>query len=396
LRILLIWPHFYPDLSGVACAKRGEAFAKYCSKKGIKVHVIAPKSKNVSTTGIKYENYEVNRVKTYDTVRESYSFLISMLYFPFSIRELITRVKEIKPDLIISSTPGPFIPFEGLLTAKYLKIPYIFYMADSWHLTRHSHKGILRKYLKMLLERVCATYSDYIFVVTPTLKQIISEGYNIHQDKLKVVYNGVDLNSFPKLEKNEIYDLVHLGSPRFYYDTVKLIDSFSIIVHNYPEIKLIFLGCTTEIYVKKVKLYAEEKGLLDNIEFVPIIPYEKVPYELSKAKIGIISLIDRAEYKSAIGVKVYEYMAAGLPTAYLGPSNSEQEKIIIDNDIGVSSSNITDFAEKVIHLMKNKKTRDIMGENARICVKKYSWENIINKTIDEHINPLASNRGKYV
>lgn len=389
MKVLLFWPYFYPDLSGVACSNRGEAFAKYCNKHGINVYVITPKRKNNGNVKIDNIDYSVDRIKTYNTVGESHSFLVSLLYFPVSVTRLLKVVKKIKPDVIISSTPGPFMPLEGLIVAKYLNIPYIFDMQDSWHLTRYSHRGTVRNNIKMFLERLCAIYSNSIFTVTPSYKKIISEGYNLDQDKLKLVYNGVNLEPFSNLEKNEIIDLIHLGSPRIYYDTIKLIDAFSIIVQHSPRTKLSFIGCTNENYVQETRKYAEEKGLLDNIDFTPLIPYEKVPHELAKAKIGIISIIDRPEYKAPIGVKVLEYMAAGLPTAYLGPSGSEQEKMIIDNNVGIVASNATDFAEKVTSLMNDRSRRDLMGKQAKSCIKKYTWEKIVTEAIEEDIRPLV-------
>lgn len=389
MKVLLFWPYFYPDLSGVACSNRGEAFANYCNKHGINVYVITPKRKNNGNVKIDNIDYSVDRIKTYNTVGESHSFLVSLLYFPVSVIRLIKATKKIKPDVIISSTPGPFMPLEGLIVAKYLNIPYIFDMQDSWHLTRYSHRGTVRNSIKMFLERLCATYSNSIFTVTPSYKKIISEGYNLDQDKLKLVYNGVDLEPFSNIEKNEIIDLIHLGSPRIYYDTIKLIDAFSIIVQYSPRTKLSFIGCTNENYAQETRKYAEEKGLLDNIEFTPLIPYEKVPRELAKAKIGIISIIDRPEYKVPIGVKVLEYMAAGLPTAYLGPSGSEQEKMIIDNNVGIVASNATDFAEKVTSLMNDKRRRDLMGKQAKCCIKKYTWEKIVTEAIEEYIRPIV-------
>lgn len=389
MRILLFWPYFYPDTSGIACAKRGEAFAKYCSKKGIEVFVVVPKRKDIIDNKIDHEGYKIERLKTYNSIGESNSYLFSLLYFPISVTKLIKHARKIKPNIVISSTPGPFMPIEGLIVSKYLNIPHIFDMEDSWHLTKYSHKGTLRTHLKMFLERVCAIYSTSVFTVTPTLKQIVSKGYNIPQDKIQVVYNGVDLDSFPQLEKNEAIDLVHLGSPRFYYDTTKLIEAFSIIVQTSPETKLLFLGCSNDSYVQEIKVYAEQRKLLKNIYFAPPILHDQVPYELSKAKIGIISLIDRPEYKAAIGVKTFEYMSTGIPTAYLGPAGSEQEKIINENYIGISASNIVDFSEQVVSLIKDKKRREIMGLNAISCVKNYSWEKIINEAIDSHISPLV-------
>lgn len=393
IKILLLWPYFYPQTFGVACANRGQAFVKYFKKKGVDVHVIAPEKKDAKEI-IEYESCIVERIKTYNTVGESYPFFVSLLYLPVSVVRLIWKIKKIKPDLIMASTPGPFMPFEGLIVAKYLKIPFIFDMQDSWHLSRFSHTGAIRNTIKMYLEGLCAIHANIVFSVTPTYRKTISTGYNIPIKKIELVYNGVDFKAFPKEEKIEIIDLIHLGSPRGYYDTLRLIEAFSIIVRSLPKIRIKFLGCTDEDYVYKIRKFAEEKGVSKNIEFASHMPYENVPYELNKAKIGIISLIDLPEYKSAVGVKVLEYMAAGLPTAYLGPSESEQEQLIKENDVGICATEPDEFAKKVINLLNNIEMRRKMSINARKSIKKYNWEEIINQVFESSIQPLIMRSDK--
>ena len=374
MRILLLWPFFHPDPSGIACAIRGEAFAKYLNKKDVEIFVLVPEKNEVSKDRVVYEGCIVDRVKTYHTIGESHSFILSLLYLPLSVITLIRKVKKIRPNLIIASTPGPFLSFEGLLVAKFLNIPFVFFMADSWHLTRHSHKGFIRTKIKMFIERLCAINADIIFTVTPTLREIISKGYNIPSDNIEIIYSGVDLEHCPRIERSGVVDLIHLGSPRIYYDTVRLIDAFSIINSNLPHTNLKFIGCTDENYVKEIKKYVGKKGLSEKVDFLSAISHEKVPFELSKAKIGVISLIDLPEYTSAIGVKVFEYMAAGLPTAYLGPSESEQERLITENSMGIYASNPIEFAEKVTYLLQNKMLMDKMGENGRESISKYDWK----------------------
>lgn len=394
MKILLLKPFFYPDDSGIACAIRGEAFAKYLNKKGIKINVLVPEKKNVSKKSINYEGCTVERIVTYDTIRESYPLFLSTFYLPISVLKLIRKTKNIRPNLIIVSTPGPLLPLESLLVAKALRIPLIFDIEDSWHMLRNNHKGVLRNYLKMSAERLCANYSDLIFTVTPTLKEIVRSGYNIPEDKIKVVYNGVDLEIIPKTESSETIDLIHLGSPRTYYDTIKLIDAFYILNNFLPGTNLHFIGCTTENYVEKVKQYVDKKGLSKSIKFIGFVKHENVPYELAKAKIGVISTIDLPEYTCGIGVKIFEYMAAGLPTAYLGPSNSEQERIIRNNNIGICSTEPDGFAKAVINLLKDKSLRFTMGNNAKRTVEEYNRERIINKAYDNYILPILKNSGE--
>lgn len=378
MNIILIWPFFYPDRSGVACSNRGEAFSKYLSKKeNVNVHVFAPEKSSIHST-VEYEGVIVERIKTYNYYRGQKNIFTSFVLSIFSLFSFLKRVKKLNPDVIIASTPGPFLPLESFIVAKFLRIPFVFDMQDSWHLSSLSHKGRFKNNFKMALEKLCAVNAELIFTVTPTLRSIISEGYGIDENRIKVIYNGVNpaSHNFQEVDKN--MDLIHLGSPRIYYDTLRLVDALEIIIKKYPGVNIEFLGCTDEDYVRSVIDKVTEKGLSQNIQFSPPIEHEQVYRRLLESKIGIISLIDQDVYRSAIGVKVFEYMQAGIPTVFLGPLESEQEQIITSNSIGLSASNIDGFANNVLSLLEINSLRTEMGENAKNAIQSYMWEHLID------------------
>jgi len=383
MKILLLCPYFYPESN--AAAVRGQAFAKYLSKEGAEVSVIVPEKSDIPNDTIKYEGCRVDRIKTYNTIGESHHFLFSLLYLPFSIFELIRKIKKNKPNLIIASIPSPFLALEGLCVAKYLGVPIILDVRDTWIAGMEVHEGALRNKIKILLEKLICSYVDLIFSVTPLQKKTIVEVYNIPQSKIKVVYNGADLEIFSKIKINKEVDFIHLGGARVYYDTLNLIVAFSYIVKKLPNI----VGCLDDNYTEDVKKCVKKLDLFDNIILLPQIPYEKVPIELAKARIGVISLSFNKAFEPAIGVKTYEYMAMGLPTAYLGPSNNEQYNIIKINNVGVCSSNPKEFAEKCLFLLENEKIREEMGKNALEVVKKYDRKRIVKEAYEKYIKPLV-------
>ena len=60
-------------------------------------------------------------------------------------------------------------------------------------------------------------------------------------------------------------------------------------------------------------------GLTPNVELELAVARSKVPFVLSRAKLGIVSFSDDDVYRAAIGAKAYEYIACGVPLACLGP-----------------------------------------------------------------------------
>lgn len=386
MKILLLWPFFYPHgKKGVACAIRGEAFAKYLSKEGAEVSVIVPEKKGVSTETIDYEGCMVYRSKTYDTTGELYPFFFSLLYLPVSIFLLWIKAKKIRPDLIIVSNPGVFLPLEGSIIAKLLKVPYIFDVQDSLIEIENFEINRLKFCIKKYIEYTIGKYANLIFTVTPTLKNMLVEEYSINPQKLKTIYNGVDLNEFTYHVKNEKYDFIHLGSPRYYYDTISLIDAFSKVVIHFPNVELRFVGVEDNSYTNRVRQHVIDLGLSNNIKFIEDIPHEKIPHELAKAKVGIHTFIQDKVFRCAIGVKIFEYMAAGLPIAHLGPSESEIETLIKKNNIGIFSDSPDDFAKKSIFLLENNKIREVMGINALKTIQEYDWSKTVKRMYKNYL-----------
>lgn len=391
MKVLLFWPFFYPESN--AATARGTAFAKYLTKEGVKVSVITPMKKNFPDKILEYNRYTVYRYKTYDTIGESKSFLFSILYLPFSLLILMKAVKKLNPDLIIASTPGLFLAFESLIIAKYLKIPYIFDVRDTWELEKFTHAGVYKNKIKKYLEKLCCIHSYLIFAISPTLKKQIVKTHKLPTTKVKVVYNGADLESFSNIKKDEIYDLIFVGSPAIYRDLHRLFEAYSYIVDVLPNAKFLFVGWENTGYTQKICEYINALGISESIEFMHKIPHENIPNILAKAKIGVVSLVNEKIFKSAIGAKTYEYLSAGLPIACLGPSfDCELKKLVETNKIGIYKSNPKEFAEEVIFLLNTGEVRKNMSENALNTIKNFDMEKIIHEVYTKYLVSFTDNK----
>jgi len=51
-----------------------------------------------------------------------------------------------------------------------------------------------------------------------------------------------------------------------------------------------------------------------------------------------------------------------------------------------SVKNKQDLIEKITLLLENEEKREKMGENSKNMVKKFDWENVVNKILDEYQN----------
>ncbi|MFC7685331.1 glycosyltransferase family 4 protein [Ureibacillus sp. GCM10028918] len=112
--------------------------------------------------------------------------------------------------------------------------------------------------------------------------------------------------------------------------------------------------------------YVEYKGVLDR---------KDVKEVLSLSKIGLVTLHPIINYLDALPVKMFEYMAAGIPV--IASDFPLWRQIIKKANCGVlvNPLNPTQIAEAVHELLNDEQKAKTMGENGRYAVEQeYNWE----------------------
>lgn len=96
---------------------------------------------------------------------------------------------------------------------------------------------------------------------------------------------------------------------------------------------------------------------------------------LDQAKIGLVVLHPTLAYKEAYAVKMFEYMAAGIPVIC---SDFPLWKSIIDPincGISVKPKDQKELEKAILYLLENPSISKEMGERGRLAIlNKYNWE----------------------
>ncbi|QKG85685.1 glycosyltransferase family 4 protein [Kroppenstedtia pulmonis] len=106
-----------------------------------------------------------------------------------------------------------------------------------------------------------------------------------------------------------------------------------------------------------------------------IIPFEEVPQWLSRGKVGLVCLHPVENYQESLPIKLFEYMAMGLPV--VATDFPLWRKIVADHGAGrmVNPLDPSDMAEKVKEILSDPLLQRKMGEQGRKAYQeKYNWQ----------------------
>jgi glycosyltransferase involved in cell wall biosynthesis len=143
-----------------------------------------------------------------------------------------------------------------------------------------------------------------------------------------------------------------------------------------PFVKALIIGpFETEQLKNEMAHYIINSRLQQNIELKSPVPFTEMPLYYNQSSIGLGLFRSTPKYNSFMPIKLFEYMAFGLPVIFSdqGPS----AKIIKEANCGllVNTNNIESVVEAMRALIANKELYFLLSENGKKAVAtKYNWE----------------------
>ncbi len=286
----------------------------------------------------------VIRVWSYITKNEG--FLKRILdYISFMLSAIIAALFVRKPDIVIGTSPQFFTACAAYVVGAYKRIPFVFELRDLWPESIKA-VGAMRsgRMLSMLeaIEHFLYRRAAMIISVTNSFKRVL-EAHGIDGAKIHVVTNGIDLQRFQLLQKDEslLSDLGlegkfvagYIGTHGLAHALETLLEAADQIQDN-PQGErfcLLMLGDGA----KKAELVAKAQGMkLDNIIFLDTVPKADVPRYWGLLDVAIIHLRNTPLFQSVIPSKLFESMGMGIPIVH--GVRGESAKIVQDQEVGLT------------------------------------------------------------
>jgi glycosyltransferase involved in cell wall biosynthesis len=237
-------------------------------------------------------------------------------------------------------------------------------------------------------------YADGRLAIT----QRMSEAVDIPAERLWGTWpSGADVKHFARARMDRCWPLsgapihlIHHGSLHFERNLLTLCKAVAKANAEGMSFELRLIGdgtARTELEV----FAAQSDGA---IQLAPPMPYEKIPKELAGAHIGVLPFPDEEKFRVCSPIKLFEYMAAGLPIL--------ATRIVCHTDV-VGGGDFAFWAEAAdeqgildaLHLIwRSRDSLSGMGQLAAFAAEEWTWaksagklKEALEKGYQSHISP---------
>jgi len=292
-----------------------------------------------------------------------------------------------KSNIVFAHSPGIVYGFPALLLAKVFGKPILIDLTDSRDKDTPGfiYRGVLRN-------------SSIVFAVSRYLaeaarqagcRNVVHAPGFIDTDAFK--YNASARTKIRK-ELNIGSDDIVIGYAGAFSPDEGLsflLKAFKRLTGQFDNIKLVFLGGRNVSGSDDIPQLINELGLEKRVIVIPPQPYELVPDYLSAFDIACSPKVDRELNRAADPIRVYEYMAVGLPAVASAVGETANALENEHDGFLVKPENEADLARVLEHIIRNLDSLQELRRKAREKVIESYSQQTIQKKLETHLDSLV-------
>lgn len=378
MNVLLVWPNFErTNAAGV----RGRAFARGLVREGVEVLVAAPPDHDELAKDA--EGWSVAPLALWRDPRDP---------IVEGWRELRKLGAGFAPDLVVASSPSVLTLLQAS-SALQGRAPFVADIRDLGAESLAATFGPKPRYRALrLAEARAMRRADAVLLVSGVQRDTVLARYGVAAERAHVVPNGADLDAFRGLSGTpKDVDVLFSGAmddPGRRGDEV--VDAFARVLAQRPQTTFRFLGWRAGTHAAALEERMRKAGVLRAVDLKPPVPHAAVPAELAKARIGIVPLKDDPVFLAAVGAKTYEYLAAGLPVAALGPrGDAELRRLLVGEECGAYAEDVEGFARAILDLLSEEAGWKRRSLRATAVAERFDRGAIVKDAWRRILRPLA-------
>lgn len=223
--------------------------------------------------------------------------------------------------------------------------------------------------------------ADRIITVSEHTKNVVMKHYGIPADKIEVVHNSIDVDSYVQMEGDNLYTYLstmkqygwrvvsNIGRMTIQKGLTNLLEAMQHVVAHAPKTLLVFVGSGDQ-YEELIEL-AAELGISANVLFVD--------FQRGKAlrdAFAVSDLFVMPSVSEPFGIAPLEAIAFGTPTLVSKQSGVAE---VVHNCLKVDFWDIDEMANQIIAVVKNDVLRDELHAQSYLEFNRMSWYKAAHK-----------------
>lgn len=286
-------------------APRGEVFEGYRNRLRPQVEMI--------------DGIRVVRVWTYIAANKG-AWRRILNYVAYMVTAFLAGLRESRPDVMVATSPQFFCGWVGVLLKWSRRWPFVLEIRDIWPESITTVGAMKKGFATRILEKMeLAMYraADHIVAVGQGYRDNLL-GKGVPPEKISVVYNGVDLETFkPRPRDMEFLRRFGLEGRKVcgYIGTVGMAHGLEIILRAAERVRDLpwtFLIVGDGARCDELRAEAEAKGL-DNVVFTGRLGKSEMPAAWASLDVCLIHLRKSPLFTTVIPSKMFEAMGMEIP-----------------------------------------------------------------------------------
>lgn len=303
----------------------------------------------------------------------------ALQFIAFQLNTVLAGM-SLKYDIVLSHSPA----LESLIPFIYFSIirnkPSVYSVHDVYP-DVGIKLGIFRSRFVIniveWMEKICLLNSKRIRILSSSFYKGLNN-LNINQKKIELIYDWVDTDAISQLPKenqfsleyklNSSFVVAYIGNLGLVQGLDSILESAKLLISQ-EHIRFVFIGdgSNKTHLLEKINLMH-----LDNVQFIPYQPIERMSEVFASADLVLVSLSKGTSF-GALPSKTYSIMASGKPIIGCLDEGSEARELIERAKAGIciDPEEPEQLAEAITKLKNDPKSQKEFGRNGREYVEKY-------------------------
>jgi colanic acid biosynthesis glycosyl transferase WcaI len=312
--------------------------------------------------------------------RKAYERILN--YSSFCVSAAATGIFLHQPDVVIATSPQLLVGLSGWWLARCNGVPFVLEVRDLWPESLaavgvSNHNSLLHRSLARIagfLYRSC----DRLVVVSPAFKDYLVEHWQVPEDKIFVVENGVETSLFSPLAPNAAlrrklaaekkFVASYIGTMGNAHGLETLLEAATLLRERAPQVLFLLVGEGAE--KERLISLARSRGLA-NVRFIGQQSRERIPAYIAASDACLVLLKKAELFKTVLPTKMLEFMSCARPVILGVDGHARKVMEQANAGIFVTPEDPAALAEAVMQLAADRALCESLGRNGRQHVLQY-------------------------